>query len=210
MSIGKILLLAGMVLTVGALAVPSAASANGRVIETATGAPIGKGDKIEFIGELAVQNLSTGIACPVVMTVESDSSTVLTVTKFEIKTAGCLGFGSLFENCVMKSDTVKGLNWEVLVKTSDFTATDVTIDSELEKCKGTVTTNDLTFPSLTATPLNTAGGTAKNKEGIAAIELSGQGTDKTNLGNLTVQATGTLVVAGTDSPKCTYAIEEFK
>ena len=193
MHIKTILLFASMALASVVFAAPASAVTS-ELYDVKDGKTVNNTEvEVHLTGQASFSTLGSGIECTVHSTLKNTNGTTGDITKFEITTSTCHGFGSPFGNCVVNTDEVKNLPWLVHIVGHDFTITNVTIHGTLKNTPGkacAITENLLTFAEITGTPV------VNGEGGITAVKLSGAGTAKTNIGTFAVGAAGTLEVVG--------------
>jgi hypothetical protein len=202
MSVKRILLFAAMTLGLITSVGPATASATEYGLYHVGVGTLSKHTEIPLTGKVKFKTMSTGMECQVdaTITTQTGVSANTKLSKYEITTSTCAGFGSLYEGCEMSKDTITGLSWSSEVKEKSLNVLEVEVDTKNKAKAGKEcfpTTTNLNFSTLTLTP-NAAGK-------IETLTVSGTGTAETNVGNLSISAEGTLEVTG--ASKGTYGIE---
>ncbi len=181
MNVKKMLLLASMALASMAFALPATASAfelegEGEIPHT----------EIALTGTIETDSLGRGIKCTVHATLTTEGPAATTfITKFEITTNTCAGFGDTYNGCTVGADQVTNLPWGVDIDATALTFKKLTYDMTLGNC-GTMKTYDVTTTVVTAT--------ADNKNEIHSFALSGTATVDTDVGTVNAAVKGSLEV----------------
>src|ERR1700733_13871723 len=125
MNIKKMLLVGAAVLALAAVAVPVSLATTGHWKDG--GAEVKTKFELSLTGAETFEiPTESGMDCEVHAVLTSEGGTSAKITKWEIKTAGCKGFGS-FASCTLSSTTINGLPWTVDVNTTNLTVTGVSI-----------------------------------------------------------------------------------
>jgi hypothetical protein len=181
-------------------AMPATALADGALEDVTTGKTVDKGVKFSYSGGIEFTNGASGISCGVHMTFTTKLADEFEVSKFELTTATCSGFGALYNGCKVKSDK-STLPWT----TGRYSATELIFylfpDLELENCPMGQTFLKIEGPSVTGKP-----GTG-TKGGITSLTLSGSGEAEDNAGEFKVGVKGSLSMGEENSD--TYRIEDL-
>ena len=170
MSVGKILVLAGMVLTTVSAVAPAAALATWLKHHNA----ITQDEKLEFTGRAGFELAPLdSYDCDVhVSTTLKAGTTTGTVDTYEVTTDTCIGKGG-FAKCTLLSDEALGLPWTMHVESTggagrDIAITDVTLKSTYGGAGCQVPSSNVHFPKVTAKP--------NNQATIGSVALSGGDT----------------------------------
>jgi hypothetical protein len=195
MGMTKILLLGAI--AIATLVAPASAAATLIVADAETGNGIEAGKEISLAGNFKFDVEGVGIECEAQATLESTTATGLDLTKFEIDTESCQGFGFHMVKCVVTKDTVSSLPWQTHIASSkSFGIADLTIETTNDTCL-------LTEVALHAVEVTA---TVDDASEISSLSLSGEATLEDNLGTDTAVISGELEVL--DGDAATYAIQE--